>query len=71
MCVCDTQQKGVCPVSQRKSVWPGRQMMLETKCSMKKATDIQSYFLVKKKKKMVSLFFLNHTHFSENYVTSC
>ncbi|XP_027032037.1 wolframin isoform X1 [Tachysurus fulvidraco] len=39
------KQKGVCPVSQRKSVWPGRQMMLETKCSMKKAIDIQSYFL--------------------------
>ncbi|XP_060771892.1 wolframin isoform X2 [Neoarius graeffei] len=40
-----TQQKGGCPVSQKKSVWPGSQMMLETKHSIKKAIDIKSYFL--------------------------
>lgn len=47
VCVCKTQQKGGCPVSQKKSVWPGSQMMLETKHSIKKAMDIKSYFLVK------------------------
>ncbi|MCI4395143.1 hypothetical protein PGIGA_G00176870 [Pangasianodon gigas] len=45
VCVCETLQKGVCPVSHKKSVWPGSQMMLETKRSMKRALDIKSYFL--------------------------
>ncbi|TSN95658.1 Wolframin [Bagarius yarrelli] len=37
--------KGVCPVQYKKSMWPGSQIMLETKRSMKKAMDIKSYFL--------------------------
>ncbi|KAF5888937.1 wolframin-like isoform X1, partial [Clarias magur] len=40
-----SDQKGEFPVSHKKSVWPGSQMMLETKRSMKRALDIRSYFL--------------------------
>lgn len=61
MWVC--AQKGVCPVSHKKSVWPGSQMMLETKHSMKRAMDIKSYFLVKQ----IS-FLMNQTHFPGKHI---